>query len=162
MSDPHQVQMFQLFVLVIIGIALGKAIKGGWLSSLGLIAVGAIVGAVIGYLFRPSVPLIGQLPLETVITRGSNLTGMDMLLTSAAETSFNYMVAGALIGGVAIAVWRRVGHTSSPDSAPSPQPSVPVALASAPRSSGNSFCTKCGASLMADAVFCGSCGNRRL
>jgi uncharacterized membrane protein YfcA len=61
--------------------------------------VGAFVGGLAGFLLRPSVPLIGQLPFETVITRGANLSGLDLLLKGAAETSCNYMLVGALIGG---------------------------------------------------------------
>ena len=66
-------------------------------------ALGAIVGATIGFLVRPSVPLIGQLPLDVVLTRGANLSGLDMLLRSTAEQSFNYMVIGAIVGAVVLA-----------------------------------------------------------
>jgi len=62
--------------------------------------VGALVGGIIGFLLRPSVPLIGQLDFGAVISRGSNLRGMDQLLVSTAETSFNYLVVGAIIGGM--------------------------------------------------------------
>jgi FHS family L-fucose permease-like MFS transporter len=64
-----------------------------------IILVGAVIGGLVGFLLRPSVPLIGQLPFGTVITRGSNLSGLDLLLKGAAETSCNYMLVGALIGG---------------------------------------------------------------
>jgi hypothetical protein len=63
------------------------------------ILVGTIMGGVVGFLLRPSVPLIGQLPFGTVITRGSNLSGLDLLLKGTAETSFNYMLVGLLVGG---------------------------------------------------------------
>ena len=66
--------------------------------------LGAAIGGYLGFLLRPSVPLVGPLPFETVITRGANLTGLDSLLRGVAETSFNYMlvgvVAGALVGWV--------------------------------------------------------------
>ena len=62
------------------------------------ILLGGIIGVVVGFLFRPSIPILGQLPFETVITRGSNLSGLDLLLKGAAETSFNYMLVGGLIG----------------------------------------------------------------
>jgi len=66
--------------------------------------LGAAIGGFLGFLLRPSVPLVGPLPFETVITRGANLTGLDSLLRGVAETSFNYMlvgvVAGALVGWV--------------------------------------------------------------
>jgi hypothetical protein len=55
-------------------------------------------GGFIGFLLRPGAPLVGQLPFETVIMRGTNLDGIESLLVSYAETSFNYMLAGAIIG----------------------------------------------------------------
>lgn len=65
------------------------------------VVAGAFLGGLVGYLLRPSVPFIGQLPFETVITRGSNLSGLDLLLLKgAAETSCNYMIVGVLIGGL--------------------------------------------------------------
>ena len=59
--------------------------------------VGFLVGAVLGFLLRPSVPIIGQLPFTVVITRGSNLEGLDRMLVSTACTSFNYMLFGGII-----------------------------------------------------------------
>ena len=44
------------------------------------IFLGAAIGGFLGFLLRPSVPLVGPLPFETVITRGANLTGLDSLL----------------------------------------------------------------------------------
>jgi putative oligomerization/nucleic acid binding protein len=66
--------------------------------------VGALLGGVIGFLVRPSVPVLGQLDFETVISRGSNLQGVDRMLRSVAEASFNYLVVGVLIGGVILIV----------------------------------------------------------
>lgn len=66
--------------------------------------LGAILGGLVGFLLRPSLPLIGQLPFSTVITRGSNLSGIDMLLKSTAEQSFNYMVIGVIVGAVVLAL----------------------------------------------------------
>ena len=66
-----------------------------------MVAAGLAVGGIIGFMMRPSVMLIGQLPFETVITRGSALSGFDRLLLPAAQQSFNVLVAGALIGGAA-------------------------------------------------------------
>ena len=71
------------------------------MKKLGLSIIGFFVGGCIGFLLRPSAFLVGQLPLETVITRGANLSGLDRLLISTAETSFNYMMVGALIGAAA-------------------------------------------------------------
>ena len=61
---------------------------------------GLIIGGIVGFLLRPSVPLMGQLPFTTVITRGANLHGFDQLLTGYARTSFNYLVAGIIVGAV--------------------------------------------------------------
>jgi len=65
------------------------------------ILLGAGVGGLVGFLLRPSVVIIGQLPFSTVITRGSNLSGLDTLLKGAAETSFNYILVGVLLGAAA-------------------------------------------------------------
>ena len=46
--------------------------------------LGAAIGGFLGFLLRPSVPLVGPLPFETVITRGANLTGLDSLLRGVA------------------------------------------------------------------------------
>ena len=70
------------------------------MQKLILSIAGFFVGGVIGFLLRPSAFLVGQLPFGTVITRGSNLSGLDKLLVSTAEASFNYMLVGALIGAV--------------------------------------------------------------
>ena len=68
------------------------------MKKLVLSIVGFFVGGFIGFLLRPSAFLVGQLPFGTVITRGSNLSGLDRLLISTAETSFNYLMVGALLG----------------------------------------------------------------
>ncbi len=65
-----------------------------------LLLAGLAVGGLVGFLLRPSVPLMGQLPFITVITRGANLQGLDQLLTGYARTSFNYLVAGIVVGAV--------------------------------------------------------------
>jgi ABC-type nitrate/sulfonate/bicarbonate transport system permease component len=69
--------------------------------------VGLLVGGFVGFQLRPSAFLVGQLPFETVLTRGANLRGFDLLLVSTAQTSFNYMLAGAALGaacGLAVAL----------------------------------------------------------
>jgi hypothetical protein len=71
-------------------------------------AVGFVLGGLLGFVLRPSVFLIGQLPLGTVLTRGGNLQGMDELLVPAAQSSFNLMVVVALVGaaiGVGVAAF---------------------------------------------------------
>jgi hypothetical protein len=72
---------------------MGKAIP--------LAAVGVFIGGLIGFLLRPAAPLIGQLDFGTVITRGSNLTGLETLLVSTAQTSFSYLLVGVILGAVA-------------------------------------------------------------
>lgn len=69
--------------------------------ALPLAAIGLFIGGLLGFLLRPAAPLIGQLDFGTVITRGSNLTGLDMLLLSTAQASFNYLLFGAILGAVA-------------------------------------------------------------
>jgi hypothetical protein len=62
--------------------------------------IGFFIGGIIGFLYRPSAFLIGQLPLDVVLTRGANLKGMEQVLIPLAQTSFNNMVAIALIGAL--------------------------------------------------------------
>jgi hypothetical protein len=62
--------------------------------------VGTLIGALIAYLLRPEAPQIGQLPLKVVMTRGSDLNGVDEILIQTAEASFNYIIAGAVIGAI--------------------------------------------------------------
>jgi hypothetical protein len=69
---------------------------------------GFLLGAFIGFLMRPAAFLIGQLPLETVITRGSSLNGLDQLLVPTAQSSFNMMLTGAIIGAIAGAIASRL------------------------------------------------------
>lgn len=69
------------------------------------VAAGALIGGFVGFLVRPSVPLVGQLPSDVVLTRGAALTGLDIILKHSAETSFNYVLAGAVIGGVVFGIW---------------------------------------------------------
>jgi hypothetical protein len=70
------------------------------MKKLILSIAGFFVGGCVGFLLRPSAFLVGQLPFGTVITRGSNLSGLDQLLISTAETSFNYLLVGAILGTV--------------------------------------------------------------
>jgi hypothetical protein len=69
----------------------------GWLTlKLGI--VGLIAGGSIGFLYRPSALIIGQLPFCTVITRGANLKGVEQVLIPIAQSSFNHMMTIAIIG----------------------------------------------------------------
>lgn len=70
-------------------------------SSFGLGLLGWALGGLIGFLLRPSAMLVGQLPFETVVSRGANLQGLDKILVPTAQMSFNIMVVGAIIGAVA-------------------------------------------------------------
>lgn len=74
------------------------------IGVLALGAVGLLVGGFVGFALRPAAPFIGQLPFDIVITRGANLRGLDSLLVGLAQTSFNYMMTGAVLGGVVGAV----------------------------------------------------------
>jgi uncharacterized membrane protein YfcA len=124
---------------------------------------GAVIGAMLGFLFRPSVPLIGQLPIETVLSRGSNLNGMDMLLRPAAEQSFNYLLVGTILGAAIVAGMRymTLQNAARPTTVPaSPAPTPPIAAA-ATAPGGNSFCTSCGTPLGDGITFCGRCGTKR-
>jgi hypothetical protein len=60
--------------------------------------LGFLAGAVVGFLSRPSVFLVGQLPFAAVISRGGTLRGMDELLVPAAQQSFNHTFLFALVG----------------------------------------------------------------
>jgi hypothetical protein len=66
-----------------------------------LAIIGFFAGGLIGYILRPSVFLVGQLPFETVITRGAYLTGLDLLLRSTAQASFNLMATAAIVTALA-------------------------------------------------------------
>jgi hypothetical protein len=122
-------------------------------GSFSVIWTGAVVGGIVGFFLRPSVPMIGQLPLGTVLSRGSNLSGLDVMLKGAAETSFNYMVAGAVVGGIVMALFAR---KPSPLTAAEQTGATPSTQSAKP---GN-FCTKCGTTLSQGAEFCGSCGTK--
>src|SRR6266404_4872391 len=70
-------EMIVLAIVVVVIIAVARNFKKGGLAG------GAFVGALLGFLFRPSVPFVGQLPLGHVITRGAYLNGVDVLLRSS-------------------------------------------------------------------------------
>src|SRR5258708_32632861 len=78
------------------------------------------MGGILGYVLRPSVPLLGQLPFQTVITAGSNLTGLDQILKPLAEQSFEYLVGGVILGGVADLLTRRTRRPALPPAPPWP------------------------------------------
>ena len=100
------------------------------------IILGLILGALIGFLLRPSAPLVGQLPFSVVISRGNNLTGVEVLLKPLAEQSFNYMIAWALVGGVVLGIAGRMSKVITSISG-----AASDALAAASAEVGVTFCT---------------------
>jgi hypothetical protein len=74
--------------------------SSGPIFGVGLI--GLLTGGIVGFLLRPADALGRQLPFADVITRGASMEGLESaLLKTLAETSFNYLAAGAIIGLVA-------------------------------------------------------------
>ena len=67
-------------------------------TPLAVIFAGA--GAITGFLLRPSDIFGHQLPLSVVLTRGSDLHGLNRFLIPLAERSFNEVVAGLILGAV--------------------------------------------------------------
>lgn len=74
--------------------------SGREIAIVGYALLGFVVLGFVGFLLRPSAPLVGQLPFSDVISRGANLKGADQLLVPTAQASFNYLLAGAVIGAV--------------------------------------------------------------
>lgn len=74
--------------------------------------IGGMAGGLVGYWFRPSVPLLGQLPFEVVASRGQSLRGLDVVFSGIAEQSFNYIVVGVVIGCCAGFVLTRTTQTT--------------------------------------------------
>lgn len=60
----------------------------------------AFIGFILGFLFRPAIPLIGQVPFSAAITGGLFLHGIEKLTRSYAQESFEYMVGFAIVGGL--------------------------------------------------------------
>lgn len=73
-----------------------KRNKAIWPAGVG----GFLAGAFIGFLYRPPAFLIGQLPFRYVISRGTTLKGLDQMYIPVAETSFNYLLGGGIIGAI--------------------------------------------------------------
>ena len=66
--------------------------------------IGGYLGGYLGFLARPSAMLVGQLPFDMVITRGTNLQGFEQILLPLAQQSFSTMFNGGVVGGVLGAV----------------------------------------------------------
>lgn len=90
---------FSFLALIILALR-SKKQPAAYFVTLIFLLVGGLIGGGIAFLLRPSAPLIGQLDIDTVLSRGSKLQGIDQLLVSTAEASFSMMVAGAVLGGV--------------------------------------------------------------
>lgn len=71
--------------------------KDVWIIAL----IGLILGASIGYFYRPPALFIGKLPFDVVISRGGNLKGFDQIYLEIAKTSFNYLLTGGIVGAIA-------------------------------------------------------------
>lgn len=67
----------------------------------GIGMLGFFIGGFVGFLARPSAFLLGQLPLWHVFSRGAHLKGIDNLMVSFAQQSFNITLIGAIIGACA-------------------------------------------------------------
>jgi hypothetical protein len=74
--------------------------KNVWIIAL----IGLILGASIGYFYRPPALFIGKLPFDVVISRGGNLKGFDQIYLEIAKTSFNYLLIGGIVGAIAGAI----------------------------------------------------------
>lgn len=60
--------------------------------------LGMLVGGIIGFTLRPSIPSIGQLPFEDVIEMGGNFQSLDPRAGYIALISLLYMASGLILG----------------------------------------------------------------
>jgi|SRR5581483_5278013 len=151
--------------LVVVLLVVIVIVKIGRARVLGAVLLGMFLGAFVGFLLRPSSTLAGQLPFETVITRGTELRGLSALaLRSTAEQSFNYMVIGILVGGALLSIWAAFLNKLKPQTVHVQSAAVTPGSSTAAVTSGSSraaFCTKCGKPLADGVEFCGACGRQR-
>ncbi len=68
------------------------------LKMMGSGIIGFSIGGLLGFLLRPAVFIVGQLPFNIVVSRGTTLTGVDRLLIPVAQKSFDIMLTSATIG----------------------------------------------------------------
>jgi len=80
-------------------------LNGGKQKLFGLMGLGGfLLGAGVGYFYRPPAVLVGQLPFRHVISRGTSLKGFEQVYLEAAQRSFDYLLVGGLLGaGLGIA-----------------------------------------------------------
>ena len=149
-----RIGMPELIILGVLLFLVIRTMRSALRGGSGLIVLGTVIGAVIAFLVRPSLPLIGQLPFATVITRGANLRGLDVLAKSTAETSFNYVAIGALVGLAAGVAISRIGRSAPQLRETVTEPQV------APSTAASRYCANCGSPLIPDSKFCNSCGTK--
>ena len=116
--------------------------------------MGFLLGCLIGFLLRPSVFLVGQLPFIHVLTRGTALSGMDTMLIPAAQTSFNYMFLGGILGGLLGGfIGKAYASKGTPivDNQMKKEPLIEVT---------KKFCGYCGETLQEVSIFCSKCGQK--
>ncbi len=134
-------------------------------AAASFVGPGVFVGALLGYLLRPSIPIIGQqLPFATVITGGAGLEGLDSILKGIAQRSLGYVVIGAVLGGVVGYFAYHLKQTGA--LAVALQRPAPVldsfTSASTAREEKPQFCHACGKLLPRIAEFCVGCGAKRI
>ena len=148
----------------------GRPVSSQWALNVGL--GGLCLGFLVGILTRPAIPLLGQLPIETVLTRGEGLTSEYLFLKSAAEASFNHVLIFALICTIvgSVAGWylgqKQMIAAVPLASAATVHPTHPLASSGTDAASSSTtaatYCTGCGKRLPDAAAFCPSCGTKRL
>ena len=109
---------------------------------------GALLGGSLAFVLRPTNPLVGQLPLGTVITRGAFLEGMDRLIVPLAEYSFNMMLAGLVAGAAAGALIAYLMQNSR----------LPSSGAQIPSTEVTKVCPFCAERIKVAANVCRFCG----
>ena len=63
--------------------------------------LGAVVGGTLGFLSRPSIPIIGRLPLDAVLTRASTYHGLASgYVHRVADRSLAILLLGAVLGAL--------------------------------------------------------------
>lgn len=146
----------ELVILLIVVVVIVKAGRAGR-----YVLGGFLLGALAGFLLRPSVPMVGQLPFDVVVTRGANLSGVEVVMRSTAERSFNYMLVAAIIGAVVLGIGAGLTAKRESEDTDTRAKSASASVVSGPPTSNSSrFCTKCGERAATDSAFCGGCGAR--
>lgn len=66
-----------------------------------LVTIGLLLGAFVAILLRPTAILGVQLPVQHMVTRGIFLEGLDEVFIGIARRSFNQLIVGMILGGLA-------------------------------------------------------------